>query len=208
MPDGWGVTNLACRRGEAVVLEGVTFRVEPGKALILAGPNGSGKTTLLRTLAGLCPPVAGSIDAPSDAFAYAAHADAVKGQLTVAESLRFWAAAHRTDAIDRAVAAFDLAPLLRRRGADLSAGQRRRAGLARMVLTGRPVWLMDEPTASLDTARAAALSAVISRHLSAGGSAAIASHLPLGLPNEIRLDVAAFAATETVGADPFAEAVE
>lgn len=213
MPDprAWSVHDLACRRGETVVLRDVSFAVSPGEAVVLTGPNGSGKTTLLRTLAGLAPPAAGRIDVAPDAFAYAAHADGLKGQLTVAENLAFWAAAfgHRGD-VAAAVDAFDLAPLLRRRAAMLSAGQRRRAGLARMALTGRPVWLMDEPTAALDAAHAAALTAIVARHLSQGGSAVIATHLPLGLPAERRLDVTTFAAAHAPrdGADPFAEAVE
>ena len=208
------VTNLACRRGEAVVLRGVAFDLAPGEALVLRGPNGSGKTTLLRTLAGLTPPVAGRIEGDPEARAYAAHADGLKAQLTVAENLAFWAAAFGTgaDAATRAEAAFDLKALRDRRAADLSAGQRRRAGLARLVLTERPVWLLDEPTVALDAANVARFADVVRDHLSRGGSALIATHIDLGL-DAPALDLVPFAASydspaADEAADPFAERVE
>ena len=205
------VEGLACRRGEATVLRGVSFTVPAGRALVLRGPNGAGKTTLLRTLAGLSPAPEGSVTPGPDAMAFATHADGLKAQLTVAENLTFWSRAFATgDAgVARAVAAFDLGPLLPRRAADLSAGQRRRAGLARMVLTGRPIWLMDEPTVSLDRAMTATFAEVMRAHLAAGGSAVLATHIDLGLEAEV-LEVAPFAAARQAAAqpDPFAEAVE
>jgi heme exporter protein A len=207
------VSALACRRGEATVLRGVTFHVPSGRALILRGPNGAGKTTLLRTLAGLTPPVSGTVAPGLDSVALATHADGLKAQLTVAENLAFWAAAFGTGprGVERAARAFDLAALLERRAADLSAGQRRRAGLARMVLTGRPIWLLDEPTVSLDAANVAAFAAVIRTHLSTGGIALLATHIDLSLDAET-LDISHFAARGAApmerAADPFAEAVE
>lgn len=208
----WGCTDLTCRRGEAVVLEGVTLALHPGEALVLRGPNGSGKTTLLRTLAGLAPPVAGRVDLPRDAVAYAAHADGLKDPLTVGENLRFWARVFGAgpDATARAEAAFDLRALRDRRAADLSAGQRRRAALARLVASGRPVWLMDEPTVSLDAATVEAFARAVAAHLSGGGSAVVATHIDLGIGTARTLDVARHAAT-AAGAradDPFAAAVE
>ena len=201
------VTDLACRRGETTVLRGVTFTVAAGEALVLRGPNGAGKTTLLRTLAGLTPPVAGTVDA--DICAYAAHADGLKGQLTVAENLTFWAKIFGATDIAAAVTDFDLAPLLDRRTADLSAGQKRRTSLARLPLTGRPVWLLDEPTVSLDTANVALFGQAVAAHLATGGSAILATHIDLGLPDTRTLDVAQFAASPLHdAADPFAEALE
>ena len=203
----FAVTDLSCRRGEAIVLRGVTFAVAPGTALVLRGPNGAGKTTLLRTLAGLSPPVTGTI--PSERCAYAGHADGLKAQLTVGETLHFWAAIFGADEIAPAVAAFDLAPLLDRRAAELSAGQRRRAGLARLMLTGRPLWLLDEPTVSLDAANVARFAAAIRGHLASGGSAIIATHVDLDLPDADTLDVGHFTAGSAATAnDPFAEAIE
>ncbi|PWJ18015.1 heme ABC exporter ATP-binding protein CcmA [Jannaschia seohaensis] len=204
--------SLTCRRGEAIVLRDVSFRVRAGEALILRGPNGSGKTTLLRTLAGLTPAVAGKVTAPTEAMAYGAHADGLKAQLTVAENLAFWAAAFGTGpaAAARAEAAFDLAPLRNRRAADLSAGQKRRAALARLVLTDRPIWLLDEPTVSLDAENTARFAAAVQAHLASGGAALIATHIDLGLPETRLLDISTFAARGTPdrAADPFAEAVE
>ncbi|MEM7709521.1 MAG: heme ABC exporter ATP-binding protein CcmA [Pseudomonadota bacterium] len=205
------VTDLACRRGEATILRGVTFQVPSGRALVLRGPNGAGKTTLIRTLAGLSPPVAGTMAPGPESLAYAAHADGLKAQLTVAENLAFWAAAFGTGAAatERAARAFDLTALLPRRAADLSAGQRRRAGLARMLLTGRPVWLLDEPTVSLDQASTRTFAALIRTHLSTGGTALLATHIDLGLDAPV-LDVSRFTAADHLAAedDPFAEAVE
>ncbi len=207
------VQGLGCRRGQSLVLRDVSFSVTPGHALILRGPNGAGKTTLLRTLAGLTPSQGGTISLPFDAIAYGAHADGLKLQLTVRENLSFWASAFGsgTSGVEQATATFDLAPLLDRRAADLSAGQRRRAGLARMVLTDRPVWLLDEPTVSLDTQRVDAFAATMRAHLAAGGIALLATHIDLGLDAKT-LDIAQFAAatrapTDPV-TDPFAEAVE
>lgn len=203
------VSNLACRRGQVTVLRGVSFAVAPGEALVLRGPNGAGKTTLLRTLAGLTPPVEGTVD--PDACAYAAHADGLKGQLTVAENLAFWASIFGVPDIAPAVAAFDLAPLLHRRTADLSAGQKRRTSLARLPLTGRKIWLLDEPTVSLDTANVALFGQAVAAHLAQGGGAILATHIDLGLPATRTLEIATFAARNRPAAatdDPFAEALE
>ncbi|MEM9795355.1 MAG: heme ABC exporter ATP-binding protein CcmA [Pseudomonadota bacterium] len=205
------VDDLTCRRGEAIVLRGVGLSVAAGEALILRGPNGSGKTTLLRTLAGLTPAVAGRVSLPPDAMAYGGHADGLKAQLTVAENLAFWSAIFGTGAAarDRAAMAFDLTTLLDRRAADLSAGQKRRAALARMLLTGRDVWLLDEPTVSLDSVATTQFARAVADHLAEGGVALIATHIDLGLPETRILDVSAFAAgPTTTEADPFAEAVE
>ncbi len=174
--------NLSVARGGVTVLAGLTFAVGAGQALILRGPNGSGKTTLLRTLAGLQPPAAGAIGRAPEAVAYAAHADGLKSTLTVAENLAFWAAVYGGPAVDRAIAALDLALLIRRRAGELSAGQKRRLGLARLLVTGRPLWLLDEPTVSLDVASVTLFAGVIRAHLAAGGAAIIASHVDLGLP--------------------------
>jgi heme exporter protein A len=183
------VRNLAVARGGVTVLQDLSFRVDPGQALVLRGPNGSGKTTLLRTLAGLQPVVAGDIDCLPDAVAYAAHADGLKSSLTVAENLAFWAAIYGGPAIDRAVQAMDLPNLIRRRAGELSAGQKRRLGLARLLVTGRPLWLLDEPTVSLDVASVALFAGVVRQHLADGGAAIIATHVDLSLPEARVLDL-------------------
>ncbi len=183
------VHSLSCARGGLQVLTGVSFAVGPGEALILRGPNGAGKTTLLRTLAGLTPPLEGHVDAPADGIAYAGHADGLKAQLSVAENLRFWSGVFGASGIDRAVDAFDLSDLLDRRAGNLSAGQKRRLSLARLLVTGRPVWCLDEPTVSLDVDNVARFARTVEAHLTGGGSAIIATHIDLGLPNARSLDI-------------------
>ena len=174
--------NLAVARGGVTVLQGMSFALAAGEALTLRGPNGSGKTTLLRTLAGLQLPVAGKVVMPPETVAYAAHADGLKSTLTLAENLGFWAAIHGRDATAGALRALDLAALVRRRAGELSAGQKRRLGLARLLGIGRPVWLLDEPTVSLDQASVELFAGVLRSHLATGGGAIIATHVEFGLP--------------------------
>ncbi|MBT8410011.1 MAG: heme ABC exporter ATP-binding protein CcmA [Alphaproteobacteria bacterium] len=192
------VTDLSCARGGVPVLEGVSFTLEPGQALELRGPNGSGKTTLLRTLAGLQSALDGGIEAPDGAIAYAGHADGLKATLSVAENLRFWAAIYGGGAIDAALAAFDLRGLEERPAGNLSAGQKRRLGLARLLVTGRAIWMLDEPVVSLDTASVALFAAALKTHLAGGGSAVIATHVDLDI-GAGTLDVSAFRAAPAQG---------
>ena len=175
------LTSVTCARGGFVVLPDVTFDVAPGDAITLKGPNGSGKTTLLRTIAGLQPPVSGLIEGDDEDLAYAAHADGIKGQLTVAENLMFWAGLFGQSSITPALDAFELSDLQSRMAQALSAGQKRRLGLARMAVTGRKVWLMDEPTVSLDAHAVTLFADCIRAHLAGGGAAVIATHIDLGL---------------------------
>jgi heme exporter protein A len=194
------VNQISVARGGIAVLQGVSFRLEPGAALILRGPNGIGKTTLLRTLAGLQVPLSGTMTAPEDSIAYAAHADGNKQMLTVTENLRFWAEIFGTNDIQPALDAFALAPLADRPAGSLSAGQKRKLGLARMCVTGRPIWIFDEPTVSLDTDAVAMFAAMIRSHLGRGGIAILATHIDLGLDAET-LDVTPFKATAPAAAD-------
>lgn len=187
------VHDLAVARGGLRLIEGVTFNLNRGEALILRGPNGIGKTTLLRTVAGLQSLVAGRIEMADESVAYAAHADGVKSALTVAENLRFWAQIFGGGRVTRAVDAMGLADLADRPAAALSAGQRRRLGLARLLVTGRPLWVLDEPTVSLDTASVERFAGLIRTHLAKGGSALIATHIGLGL-DAAELDLAGFRA--------------
>ena len=173
--------DLTVARGGVPVLEGLTFTLRAGEVLVLRGPNGSGKTTLLRTLAGLQPPLSGAISQPPEAIAYGAHADGLKATLTVAENLAFWAAVHGLTDIDAALDHFNLRGLANRAAQNLSAGQKRRLGLARLLVIGRPIWLLDEPTVSLDTASVGLFADAVRAHVAGGGAALIATHIDLGL---------------------------
>lgn len=171
--------DLAVARGGIAVLEGVSFSVKAGEALILRGPNGSGKTTLLRVLAGLQPPLSGEVIGAED-LAYAGHADGIKSALTVTENLSFWAGVYGTGSIEPALEGFNIASLRSRSAGSLSAGQKRRLGLARLLVTGRKVWALDEPTVSLDTASVALFARALETHLGQGGAAIVATHIDLG----------------------------
>jgi len=190
------VDGVAVARGGVPVLEGVGFTLAAGRALILRGPNGIGKTTLLRTLCGLQPALAGQVSMPPESLAYAAHADGLKVVLSVVENLRFWAAIHGTGdgAAEAAMAAMNLLALRDRRAANLSAGQKRRLGLARLLVTGRMIWVLDEPTVSLDAASVTLFAGVRRGHLAAGGAALIATHIDLGLAEAEVLDLTPFKA--------------
>lgn len=177
-----------------MIIRDLSFVVSGGEALLLTGRNGAGKTTLLRALAGYLRPVSGSIrlaggDPQSSLGEQAhvvAHANAIKTALTVRENVAFWqkflhVGADQSDAIDKALAQFGLSDLSDFPAGYLSAGQKRRLGLARLLCADRPVWLLDEPTVSLDTASSAMLADAVNDHTRAGGIAIAATHLPIGL---------------------------
>ncbi len=201
------VDTLTVSRGGLPVLEGLSFSVESGEVLVLRGPNGAGKTTLLRTLAGLQPPYAGRVETAPEAVAYAAHADGLKTTLTVAENLRFWAGVYGGHDIDPALAHFNLVSLRDRPAGNLSAGQKRRLGLARLMVTGRPVWVLDEPTVSLDVASVGIFAAAVQNHVSAGGAAIIATHIDLGFEAKV-FDVTPYKARHDVVRDAFDESFD
>ncbi len=188
------VSDLTIARGGIKVLEGVSFELESGGAIVLRGPNGIGKTTLLRTIAGLQPPLAGRVDADPDSLVYAGHSDGLKATLTVEENLMFWAQVFGKKEISQAIDSFELGRLVNRPAGLLSAGQKRRLGLARLLVTGRPVWILDEPTVSLDTDAVAMFASAVRAHLARGGSALIATHIDLGLPEAKVLEVGPFRA--------------
>ena len=212
--------SLACRRGGRLVFEDLGFDLAAGDALLLTGRNGAGKSTLLRVLALLSPtesgivawagkPVRDDSDAWRSCLAWLGHADAVKSDLTVGETLAS-AVLLRTglppspDPWDSVVARFDLASLLDRPGRYLSAGQRRRVALARVVLSDAIVWLLDEPAAGLDDVSREALHAAIADHLDGGGLAVIATHGDIALPGAARIDVGTFAPVAAAGDEAWA----
>jgi heme exporter protein A len=187
--------SLAAFRGERLVLEGVSFRLEAGGALLLRGANGAGKSTLLRALAGLIPLAAGTLlwegeDALADLsqharrLGYLGHQDAVKPALSVAENLGL---AARGGDVGVALAALNLAPLADLPARFLSAGQRRRLAIARLLLARAPLWLLDEPGNGLDDASLIALGAISDRHRAAGGMVIAATHHDLPFPSASQL---------------------
>ena len=187
------VVDLGVARGGLPILEGVSFTLAAGQVLVLRGPNGIGKTTLLRTISGLQSALAGTISLDPESVAYAAHADGLKATLSVRENLAFWAQVYGTTDIAAALAAFELDTLIDRPAQNLSAGQKRRLGLARLLVTGRPLWVLDEPTVSLDASAVAMFARAVGTHCAGGGAALIATHIDLGLDSET-LELAPFKA--------------
>lgn len=196
--------NLTVERGHRTVIENLSFTAKSGEALLLTGPNGAGKTTLIRTVAGFIAPASGTLALKGDngdrdiaeLCHYVGHLTGVKANLTAAENLAFWAEYLGGNAkgsisgrVDEALAMFGLLALAEYPAGLLSAGQKRRLGLARLAVAKRPVWLLDEPTVSLDAASTALLADLIQTHLAANGMVIAATHLPMGLeaPSYLRL---------------------
>jgi heme exporter protein A len=183
-------SDLACRRGGRDVFADVSFSVASGESLVIRGRNGAGKSSLLRMVAGLLRVAAGTLaleggDAEltiGEQAHYLGHQDALKPSLSVAENLRFWSAYFGT-AVDpqASLAAVGLDTLSDLPAAYLSAGQRRRLSIARLLAVKRPVWLLDEPTSTLDAAAQARLAEIMRAHLAGGGMILAATHSALGL---------------------------
>lgn len=186
--------QLVIDRGGRTIVDRLSFAVSSGEALLLTGPNGAGKTTLLRGLAGFLPLQFGSIrldggdpdKSISEQAHVIGHANAVKPTLTVRENVVFWARyLMDDDAVENRVAAalthFQLDDLEDYPAGYLSAGQKRRLGLARLFAAIRPIWLLDEPTVSLDTASVGLLAVAVNEHTKNGGMVIAATHLPLGI---------------------------
>lgn len=181
----------------------LSFRAEAGDAVLLRGPNGAGKSTLLRVIAGMLPPTAGDVilgdvtlaedrSALQERIAYAGHLDAVKPALTVQQNLSLWAGIFGMPKtpVPEVLSRFDLERIADRPVAQCSAGQKRRLGLARLPVIGRPLWLLDEPTVSLDTTASALVADLIHDHCAGGGIAIIATHIDLGLSDARLLELA------------------
>jgi heme exporter protein A len=194
--------GLRCIRGGREVFSGLDFAASAGEALAVTGPNGSGKTSLLRLIAGLLTLPGGSIDLDggdreltlAEQAHYLGHRDALKPALSVTENLGFWRDFLGGEVFDAqgSLAAVGLDHAARLPAAYLSAGQRRRLSIARLLTVRRPIWLLDEPTSALDTAGQTMFAALMADHLSRGGLIVAATHAPLGVPaKELRMGEAA-----------------
>jgi heme exporter protein A len=198
------VRGLACVRGQRVLFRDLSFSLAEGRALSLQGPNGAGKTSLLRLIAGFLRPAAGIIslrtngEEVADAeergkfMGWLAHQDAVKPQLGVREQLAFFALLYRSGRDPgEAMRTFGLEPLAELPGQYLSAGQKRRLALARLQLSARPLWLLDEPLAALDAAGKKLVAETVAAHCASGGIVVAATHETLGVECEtLRLGAA------------------
>jgi len=188
--------NLACARGDKRLFDGLNFRVMAGQALAVEGANGAGKTSLLRVIAGFLAPVAGRLIVKAEGrenddaeergkvVGWLGHQDGLKPQLSVREQLDFFSNLYGHTADSTVLEQVGLA-----RQADLpcrylSAGQKRRLGLARLLASKRPLWLLDEPFAALDASGQQLVGQLMARHCGAGGLIIAATHEPLGLGNE------------------------
>jgi len=195
-------SQLRCVRGGREIFAGLDFTADAGEALAVVGANGAGKTSLLRLIAGLIAPAGGSVTfvggdddlSPAEQAHYLGHRDALKSALSVMENLAFWRAALGGEAtnIDAALNAVGLDHIAQLPAAFLSAGQRRRLSIARLLAVKRPIWLLDEPTSSLDANGQAMMADLMRNHLSGGGVIVAATHLPLGIPaRELRIGATA-----------------
>lgn len=202
------VRGLGVTRGGRRVLADLNLDLEPGEAVLLRGPNGSGKTTLLRALAGFLPTEAGDIEMinadgarldQEDRYAntvYCGHADAVKRAMSVQENMAFWSRLYGAgqETLSAALDRFNLRSLADLPASFLSAGQKRRLGLSRLAFCNKAIWLLDEPSSSLDTASVESLVGVIDDHRARGGAVLIATHDGLTLDGARTVTLASKAA--------------
>ena len=208
MGDALHITGLvAGYRPHLPILHGVDLRAAEGKVTVIIGPNGAGKSTLIKAVAGLVPVTGGKVIAAEQdithlrpdllaghGIAYVPQSDNIFRTLTVRENLAFWAEVEGTSVPEEVFAWFDLEGLADREAGTLSAGQRRRAGLARLAVLQSPLLLLDEPTVSLDRFSVRAFADWLTeRHLAGGGAALIATHIDLGIEAP-DLDLAPFRA--------------
>jgi heme exporter protein A len=196
------VEDLACRRSGRRVFAGLSFALEPGEALVVTGRNGAGKSSLLAMLAGRLRPDAGAVRVEGvgertlpECLHLVGHRDGLKAAMTARENLDFARdlLGHRSLPAEEALAEVGLAHAAALPVAYLSAGQRRRVALARLLVAHRPLWLLDEPTSALDAASQTTLGMLMNEHLSNGGLIVAATHAPLDLRGvkEIRIERAA-----------------
>mgnify|MGYP005828556011 CR=1 FL=1 len=187
--------GVACIRGDRLLFENLSLALAPGDALWLRGPNGAGKSSLIRLAAGLLRAAAGTVERRGRC-ALIDEASALDAELPLRRALDFWARVDTVDghAVDRAMTAMAMAPLSEVPVAMLSTGQRKRAAMVRVIASGAPIWLLDEPLNGLDSQAQAAFEALIAQHCAGGGIAVVASHQPIALPAPQVIQLAGYAA--------------
>lgn len=186
--------RLACIRGDRLLFENLSLSLAPGEALWLRGPNGAGKSSLIRVAAGLLRAAAGTVER-FGRVALIDEAAALDAELPLRRALDFWARVDTVDGhtVDRAMETMALASLSEVPVAMLSTGQRKRAAMVRVIASGAPIWLLDEPANGMDDAAQARLVAAIAVHRANGGAVMLASHFALGVPDLAELDMGALA---------------
>jgi len=184
--------NVACIRGDRLLFENLSFALSRGDALWLRGPNGAGKSSLIRLAAGLLRPAAGTVER-RERIALIDEAAALDTELSLRRALDFWARVDTVDghAVDRAMDEMGLSPLAEVPMSMLSTGQRKRAAMVRVIASGAPIWLLDEPANGMDDAALVQLVAAVARHRANGGAVMLASHFALGIPDLAELDIGA-----------------
>ena len=201
-------SRLSCLRGQNLIFTKLDFELSNGEALVLSGENGSGKSSLIRLLAGLIKPFHGQLNwngenvfddiaSHFDNLLYIGHQNAIKSPLTLYENLEFWANLYGDDRdfkknIDQALAAFNLTSIANNLGRILSSGQRRRLNLARLLLSSRPLWILDEPTVGLDKKSCKYLEIIIQQHRETGGMVILSTHVGIDVPDHKTLDLNQF----------------
>ena len=183
--------NLVGERGGEIIFSALSFEIKTGEAMVITGPNGSGKSTLLRIIAGLLTPAEGEVRLTigdetlpvSAACHYLGHQNAMKAGLSVRENLIFWQEFHGAAAlpVDEALEAVNLPGVEHLPFGYLSTGQKRRVSIAKLLVSHRPIWIVDEPTAGLDKASEARFTSLMQQHIHQGGMILAATHIPLGL---------------------------
>jgi heme exporter protein A len=179
--------GISCQRGSRLLFEDLSFALQPGESLLVSGPNGAGKTSLLRLIAGLLPLRSGRIEGGDASVPfpelchYVGHLNGIKSALNLSENVSFWVDFLGGDGsgVERAYQMFGLAELKELPAGLLSAGQKRKLALLRLFAAPRPIWLLDEPSVSLDVSSVKVLDKAIAQHLAQGGIAVVASHVAL-----------------------------
>lgn len=191
------VDGITAVRGGRIIFANRSFTLSSGQLLAIVGPNGAGKSTLLRIVAGLLAPAGGRVALEPAGEAgmagvvhYLGHSDGLKAQLTVRDNLEFWRRLWGGDAVLPALEAVDLAHVIDLPAGVLSAGQKRRVALSRLLLHRRPLWLLDEPLTALDERAEGMLGTLLAGHLAAGGMAMVATHRALPVPASASLSLA------------------